>query len=152
MGNNHIEEIQALIFSLQADIITPKEYRDYVDVRFLEDPECELLMDLEFAANDLAETKILVGEYMYKTKHCLNYELLGHFLGRQMEKLYRRNEVTLEVFANRTYCLWNLLPGEIAEEQPLLALCSAGDLLPYEGESRTRKRFEDIFSYEWKLA
>ena len=145
------EKIYAFILLLQADIVTKEEYNDYLDLLFLEDSENELLIDLEFASNDLSETLTIINEVFYKQDALLKYDVFGSVLFENIRKLYEKGTLGIEDFGRKVLCLWNLLPCEILQTEPFWTLSYADDCLSFGDESQTRKLYENAFSYSWNI-
>ena len=109
-----LEKIYALVLSLQSEIISLTEYNNLLDSLFLENPESELLIDLEFASNNLSETINIVNGFIFKTKQQLNFDAFGSALFDKIYWLYRKNSLPLDEFGRRAYHVWNLLPEEFS--------------------------------------
>ena len=145
------EKIYAFVLSLQANIVTQEEYSDYLDTLFLGDSKNELLLELEFASNDLAKTFAVIKEALYKRKKTLEYNVFGRVLFENIRNLYEKNSLGMEAFGHKMYRLWNLLPSEINQIEPFWTLSYADDCLSYGDEVQTRKLYEDTFVYKWSI-
>lgn len=110
---------------------------------FLENPEDDLLFELEDLGSDMraACMRLLL---VIETK--TDVDKFGAELFAALEKVYNENRLTLEEFGGRCYDLWSVLPGSFANDYPFLSLCYAIDE-PVFGEEHTRKWYREVFDH-----
>lgn len=144
-----IEKLYAFVISLHTNIVTQKEYEDFLDTIFLNDPTNELLLDLEVASKDFNETLALVNEALYKKEGRLDFAVFGKVLFENLGAFYKKDVLEIADFGRRAYSIWHLLPNEINQTEPFWTLCYAGDYLSFGDESQTRELYERAFSYSW---
>ena len=143
------EKTYAIIVLFLAGMITPDDYNSCLDKIFLENPENDLLTDLEFASNDFDETRSIINEYILKTKLNIDYSVFGSALFEKISEVYNNNITDIEFFACKAYSVWKLLPHEISAKEPFWTLSYADECLSYGDEKQTRKLYEETFSYKW---
>ena len=138
-----MEELLVYVLLLAEEIVTDISYKNRLDELFLENPESEILLHLEWES-DLKKAIVYIRTHINYS--IFNYELFGKIL---MDKLsdYYYNCSDINKFGNEMYLLWTSLPTHIQGEQPFHILSYADDPLGYGDENQTRKLYEDMFAY-----
>lgn len=117
------------------------EYRDKLDSLFLDNPENEILLDLEGR-----EYK----DAMLHLCHLLESEDfdVDEFGKQLMDKLrFIYEDSTLMEFARKMPKIWNRLPEKIDCEEPFHTLNFADDCLSYGDEQQCRELYEKALYY-----
>ena len=100
-----MEELLVFAILLYEKLVTENEYRKFLDELFLNNPENDDLLYLEWEA-DLKEAIIYVRTHIdYEN---LDLERFGRVLMSKLETIYV-NCCDIEYFANRMYRLWKSL-------------------------------------------
>jgi len=122
-------------------------YQSKLDRLFLENPENELLLELEFLSGKMKESALHLRNYM--EMHEFNTDAFGCALMRELQKQYEVLE--LKEFSKYTYSLWDNLPECIQHVQPFWVLCYAEDPLSWGDEKQSRELYEGAFNYYLSL-
>lgn len=138
-----MEELLVFAILLYEKLVTENEYRKLLDELFLNNPENDDLLYLEWEA-DLKKAIIYVGTHIdYEN---FDLERFGRILMSKLETIYA-NCCDIEYFANRMYRLWKSLPRSIQNMEPFWTLCYADDPLSWGDEKQTRDLYEHMLSY-----
>lgn len=138
-----MEELLVFAFLLCEEMVTKDEYNKRLDELFLDNPENEDLLYLEW------ETDIKNAITYIRTHidyNALDYEQFGRILMSKL-KVYYKNCCDIKSFANRMYNLWENLPGNIQDKEPFFTLCYADDPLSWGDEEQTRNIYERMLNY-----
>lgn len=137
----HMEEL--FVYSLLCDVGYEKyvEYRKALDVLFLEDPENEVLLDLE--GREYKDAMLHLYHIMETEKY--DVSAFGKHLMKNLKHIYEESDLTK--FAKKMYELWKRLPGSIDQKEPFQILCYADDCLDYGDEKQCRELYEKALSY-----
>lgn len=138
-----MEELLAFALLLYEEIVTEDEYNKRLDELFLDNPENEDLLYLEWETNIKEAIKYIRTHIDYNT---LDYEQFGRILMSMLKVCYK-NCSDIKSFANRMYNLWENLPGNIQDREPFFTLCYADDPLWWGNEEQSRKIYEDMLNY-----
>ena len=138
-----MEELLVYAILLYEDLVTENEYSKRLDELFLNDPENEDLLYLEW------ETDIKKAIIYIRTNidyNNLEIERFGRILISKLKAVYV-NCSDIKCFASRMYHLWESLPGNIQNIEPFWTLCYADDPLSWGDEKQTRNIYEHMLSY-----
>lgn len=138
-----MEELLVFALLLYENIIPEDEYLRRVDELFLDNPENEDLLYLEWETNI---EKAIVYIRTHIDYSILDYNLFGKFLMEEL-KVYYEKCSDIQSFSDKMYSLWESLPGNIQEKQPFFALCYADAPLSWGDEKQTREIYEDMMNY-----
>ncbi|MGN1478648.1 MAG: hypothetical protein ACI4XH_02685 [Acutalibacteraceae bacterium] len=128
-------------------LITSKNYNTVLDEKFLKNPDSDLLLKLENCCSDCESTfDILYNYWKYQCKS-FSIDIFGKYLLSELERVYNSQTYLIDVFAIKTYKLWEYLPAEISKKQPFLTLCYADDGLSYGDENHTREIYQELFNF-----
>lgn len=138
-----MEELLVFALLLYEEIASEQEYRKKLDDLFLEHPESDDLLYLEWETN-LKNSMIYIRTHI--EYHAFDYDLFGRFL---MEKLktYYANHPDIESFAGKMYQLWKSLPDSVQHIEPFFILSYADEPLSWGDEKQTRTIYEDMMNY-----
>ncbi len=138
-----MEELLVYAILLYEDLVTENEYSKRLDELFLNDPENEDLLYLEW------ETDIKKAIIYIRTNidyNNLDIERFGRILINKLKAVYV-NCSDIKCFASRMYNLWESLPGGIQNIEPFWTLCYADDPLSWGDEEQTRNIYEYMLDY-----
>lgn len=138
-----MEELLVYAILLYEDLITENEYIKRMDELFLNNPENDDLLYLEWET-DIKKAIIYVRTHIdYKN---LDLERFGRVLMSKLKVVYVKCS-DIKCFASRMYSLWESLPGHIQNIEPFWTLCYADDPLSWGDEKQTRNIYERMLSY-----
>ncbi len=138
------ERLIAYAYLLRVDLLPVHLYTELLDSLFLEYPDDELLLDLEWAQSPKYEMLSIL--HIHCIKHPMDQVAFGRHLMKGLEEAYQRFGSDLEGFGERAYALWQHLPMEIQFEKPYRTLNYADDLA-YYNEADSRQMYEEMFHY-----
>ena len=138
-----MEELLVYAILLYEGLVTEIEYSKQLDKLFLNNPENDDLIYLEWET-DIKKAIIYVRTHIdYKN---LDIERFGRILMSKLKDTYVKYS-DIKCFANRMYSLWESLPGNIQDVEPFWTLCYADDPLSWGDEKQTRIIYEHMLSY-----
>ena len=138
-----MEELLVYAILLDEELVIENEYGKRLDELFLNNPENNDLLYLEWET-DIKKAITYVRTHIdYKN---FNLERFGRILMRKLKMIYV-NCSDIKYFANRMYSLWKSLPGNIQNIEPFWILCYADDPLSWGDEKQTRDIYEHMLSY-----
>ena len=138
-----MEELLVYAILLYEELVTEDEYSKRLDELFLNNPEDDDLLYLEWET-DIKKAIIYVRTHTdYKN---LDLERFGRILMSRLKVVYA-NCTDIKYFADRMYNLWEGLPGSIQDIEPFWTLCYADDPLSWGDEEQTRSIYEHMLSY-----
>lgn len=144
-----MEELTALFCLWVSGLGTRSEYTEKLDELFLQDPENDLLLELEGLTGDQQGT---LARLHINTE---NSDKSGKILISKVEKYYINNvsgkPEELELFTKLTDKLWYVLlavlPFEIANSDPILIFSYAGEALEWGDRKQTIELYQKAFDY-----
>lgn len=145
-GTIAIEKLLAAVLLLGEGLIAPEEYQTVLDELFLEAPEDELLLTLEWT-RDLREARKLILSQSGDPSAPLDKESFARFLFQKLEDIWTSGRFTLREFGRHTYRLWEVLPPDIRQEDPLRVLAYADDPLSWHDEQASLSIYEKLFRF-----
>ena len=138
-----MEELLVYAILLSEELVTENEYNKRLDELFLNDPENDDLLYLEW------ETDIKKAIVYARTQidhKSLDYIRFGKILMSKLKAFYE-NCPDIKYFASRMYNLWESLPGSIQNIEPFWALSYADDPLSWGDEEQIRNIYEHMLNY-----
>lgn len=127
---------------------TYDEYNKILDERFLENPDNDILLELEWCSSDCEKTFSIINNFRhYEYFQKFNVDRFGEKLFCGLEAVYMADSIPIDEFGRRCYQLWNCLPAEIDQIEPFWTLGYADDYLSYGDEEQCRKSYERAFSH-----
>lgn len=145
-----MEKLAALCCLWLSGLGDKDSYFEELDRLFIENPEDDLLLELEGLSGDPAGTLARFAPLINEE----NADKFGRVLFAKLEHYYSENITdysALERFSRRTYELWStlliLLPFDIAHSEPFLTLCYADDLLYNRGDAWIHELYQKAFNY-----
>ncbi len=123
-----------------------KEYLAELDGLFLENPEDDLLLELECLGGDLksAFSRLYT---LIETSADVDVDKFGKELFSALKKIYNENLFPLKEFGEQCYRIWRLLPEKIGDDEPFYTLCYADDPLSWGDEKQTLELYQAAFDY-----
>jgi len=138
-----MEELLVYAILLNEELVTENEYNERLDELFLNDPQNDDLLYLEWET-DIKKAIIYVRTHIYYKN--IDLELFGKILINKLKVVYV-NCSDIKCFASRMYSLWNNLPENIQNIEPFWTLCYADEPLSWGDEEQTRNIYEHMLSY-----
>ncbi len=125
------------------ELVSENEYREILDKLFLNNPENDDLLYLEWET-DIKKAVIYVRTHI----DCSNLEIerFGRILMSKLEMVYVKCP-DIKCFASRMYSLWKGLPKNLRNIEPFWTLCYADDPLSWGDEKQTRNLYVHMMSY-----
>ena len=139
------EELLVYALLLDVGIISKLEYGKFLDALFLEKPEDDLLLELEWNFSDIQKSISAIYYHFYDCS--IDYDAFGRFLFSKLEEIYYENRMDIQTFGAKSYAIWKHLPDTIHQQEPFWTLCYADDPLSWSDEKQTRKLYENAFHY-----
>lgn len=138
-----MEELFVYAILLNEDLITENEYSKRLDELFLNDPENDNLLYLEWET-DIKKAIIYIRTHI--DYNHLDLEQFGRIFINKLKVVYI-NCWDIKYFASRMYSLWKSLPGSIQNIEPFWTLCYGDDPLSWGDEEQTRNIYEHMLDY-----
>ena len=142
-----MEELLACILLWQEGLLPWEAYEEKLDALFLEDPENELLQELEWEGKNPKDTTARVRTYFGSHSREVRTDVLGRFFMARLKEVYWREDLDIRWFADRMYLLWEDLPPWLQDVQPFWTLCYADDPLSWGDEKQTREIYREMLDY-----
>ena len=139
------EKLLAYAFLLDAGIVPRSDYGEYLDSVFIETPDNEMLLELEWCVSDIQKSISIIRQQCYENS--IDYDIFGRFLFSKLEEAYFLNGMDIEIFGEKSYAIWQHLPEEIHHSEPFWTLCYADDPLSWGDEKQTREIYEKAFRF-----
>lgn len=138
-----MEELLVYALLLCEELVTENEYNKRLDELFLNDPENDDLLYLEWET-DIKKAIIYVRTHI----DCKNLDIerFGRGLMSKLAVVYT-NCSDLKSFASRMYSLWENLPWNIQDIEPFWTLNYADDPFSWGDEKQTRNIYEHMLDY-----
>lgn len=138
-----MEELLVYAILLYEKLVTENEYNERLDELFLNNPENDELLYLEW------ETDIKKAVIYIRTRtnyNGLDYNRFGKILMGKLKPIYE-NYSDIKGFASRMFSLWESLPGNIQNIEPFWTLSYADEPLSWGDEEQTRDIYEHMLDY-----
>lgn len=143
-----MESLIASAFLWENGLGTYEEYNKILDEKFLENPNSDIFLELEWCSSDRDKTFSVINNFWnYEYFQSFNVDIFGERLFHGLESVYMSNSISLNEFDKRCYQLWNCLPAEINQIEPFWTLNYAGDYLSYGDDAQARELYEKAFLF-----
>lgn len=142
-----MEKLVALCYVWAFGLDDKVDYYAELDRLFLDNPEDDLLLELEGLGNDRTAAWERLG---WLAGSSLNIDIFGKELFAALEKVYNENKFPLAEFGRRCYKMWCALPYKPYQYEciePFHTLTYADDPLSYGDEGQSRDLYEAAFDY-----
>ena len=138
-----IEELLVYAILLYEELITEDVYNKRLDELFLDNPENDDLLSLEWETN-IENAVIYIRTHVdYKS---IDYDEFGRILMSRLKVFYESCQ-DIKDYADRMYGLWESLPGNIQQIEPFFSLSYADEPLSWGDEEQTRGIYESMLNY-----
>lgn len=134
--------VYAILF-YEEIVITEELYQKRLDLLFLESPDNEMFLNLEWETDIRKAMVYIRTNFNYQN---LKRETFGAILMKILKEYYS-NCSDIKIFADKMYSLWESLPGSIQDEEPFWTLSYADDPLSWGDEKQTRSLYENMLNY-----
>lgn len=138
-----MEEILAYGLLMDCNAKAEKLYNEKLDGLFLKNPDNPELLKLELMCGNTEESVIYITNHINFSD--IDIETFEKKLIDCLKTLY--STMDIDEFSDLSYKLWNRLPSCIADEEPFMILCYAGDSLSWGDVLSAKKNYERIFLY-----
>ncbi len=138
-----MEELLVYALLLYEGLAVESEYSKRLDELFLDNPENEDLLHLEWETDIKNAITYVRTHIEYKN---LDLDWFGRTLMSKLKVVYE-NCSDIKFFASRMYSLWKNLPRNIQNIDPFWTLCYADDPLSWGDEEQTRNIYEYMLNY-----
>lgn len=134
--------VYAILF-FENIIVTEDMYQERLDLLFLENPDNEMLLNLEWEA-DIEKAMVYIKTHIdYQT---LDHGKFGEILMKKLKEYYDSCP-DIKYFAGKMYSLWKNLPGCVREEEPFWILNYAEEPLTWGDEKQTRSLYKKMLDF-----
>ena len=125
-----------------------EQYEALLHERFLNEPDSDILLDLEECSWSQLNTNGRFMRYWTYEGGALNPEVFGRKLLAGVKEVYDSNALPIEEFGRRCDALWDSLPEPIAFDMPfyMFRLRHADDWFSW-GEAQVRELYEEAFAF-----
>ncbi len=143
-----VEKIYAYLCLVRAGFIDDASYNEVLDEFFMQDPDNELLLELEFLSNDIAKSWTFFHQYCVGEQH-ISYDFLkvGKVVFSHLEIILKSNKMEKSEFIKRGYKLWTFLPTHMYETDMFWILNVADDCLSIGDEEGAIDFYKKAFAY-----
>ena len=138
-----MEELLTYMLLLSEELVPESEYHKRLDELFLNYPENDDLLYLEWET-DIKEAVVYVRTHIDYNN--FDFNRFGKILMSKLEVIYT-NCKDIKSFANRMYSLWERLPENIQSIEPFQVLCYVGDSLSWGDEEQAKNIYEYMLNY-----
>ncbi|MBR1392472.1 MAG: hypothetical protein IJ561_01395 [Ruminococcus sp.] len=124
-----------------------QEYNEYLDMLFLKGSDNQLLLELELLSDAESALMRLKRYFDYETKS-FDEVLFGKALFSELGNIYHSQKVSITLFAQKCYELYNMLPAWVnAFEMPYNVLSYIDDMIEYNSLQEFEETIEKMLSY-----
>lgn len=138
-----MEELLAFAYLLELDLVSEDMYEEKLNKLFLENPNNEDLLELEFLSGKRKETIVYIRTHM--DYNSMDFDKFGRELFGLLKLIYEDMEI--HEFGSAMYSLWESLAGSLQDKVPFWTLSYADDPLSYGDEEQTKKIYEEMLAY-----
>jgi hypothetical protein len=140
-----VEILLSYAILLYVGLVSDAEYKENLDLHFLEHLDNALLLELEWRTKDIEGSIKLIFDYCLENN--VDYDTFGRFLINKLEEIYYQDGMDIRFFGSKMYSIWRVLPSEIENKEPFWTLCYADDPLSWGDERQTRELYQKMFQY-----
>ncbi|MDE6763306.1 MAG: hypothetical protein K2J73_06475 [Oscillospiraceae bacterium] len=138
-----MNELLAYAILLCEGIVSDDVFNRRLDEIFLENPNDEVLLELECMENAEKAAASVRARFDYSN---LDKERFGRAMMKELSEYCRSCGIT-ERFGKKMYLLWESLPGCVQDEEPFSIFTYADDPLSWGDERQSREIYEKAFGY-----
>ena len=122
-----MEELLAYAYLLGEELISDEIYEERLNELFLENPDDEDLLELEFLSGNIKETIVYIRTHM--DYDSMDIDKFGRILFKLLKPVYESMEI--HEFGDATYLLWESLHGNLQLIEPFRILSYADEPLSW---------------------
>lgn len=146
-----MEKLFVYSYLWQMDLDDGERYSSHLDELFINEKNNTSLGDLLLELETLTDSEtsfMRIKRYVeYETNQFDTIEF-GRQLFYELKVIYYSDKMRLDLFAQKCYELFNLLPSIIdALSEPFDTLCYIDDMIQFNRENEIRKEIEKMFDY-----
>ena len=138
-----MNELLAYAILLCEGIVSDDVFNRRLDEIFLENPNDEVLLELECMGNSEKALASVMARFDYGRFDSVQF---GRTMMKELKEYCRLCGVT-ERFGRKMYLLWEILPSCIQNEEPFSILTYADDPLSCGDERQSREIYGKAFGY-----
>lgn len=142
-----METLYAYLLLSSAGLLPWSAYAERLHAAFLAQPDNGLLLELEWETADPLRSAALFWGWWSERWGDFDPAAFGKCLSRELGRLCPPELEALRRFGEKTYGLWGLLPGWLAEAEPFCALSYADDPLSWGDEAQARAIYGEFFRF-----
>lgn len=128
-------------------LYTQEDYNQTLDKTFYENPDNQLLLELEICSSDCESTFHTLRRFQTYEYKDFSVDEFGKCLLENLKTVYQSNVFKTYDYAIKCHTLWIYLPEELKFVDPFYVLSYADDPLSWGDEAHTRRIFEDLFDF-----
>lgn len=140
-----MESIFAYALLWKCSFIMQEVYSSILDKAFIADPDSSLLLTLEERSTDSGKTYEIIFNLLHNNISWPDIDKVGNEIRSYIGKIYRSNMLPIEVFGQRCYELWNILPEALRPKEPFCVLYYADDYISFENAKRAKQIYDKAF-------
>ena len=141
-----IEELFVYTVLLSVELVSKSEYSKHLDALFMEAPDNDLLLELQWSLSDTQKTISTIRHYC-DYHHIVDNDVFGKFLCQKLSEIYFRAEISIEEFGSKARRIWRQLPSTMYNIEPFWVLSYADDPLSWGDEKQAREIYEKMFRF-----
>ena len=140
---------QLLVYSYlwKLELNDGQKYNNHLDMLFLNESDNELLLDLE-SLTDAEFSFIRLKRYFDYETEIFDSILFGKSLFEELGKIYHSKTISIALFAQKCYELYNILPVTLNNfEMPYNVLSYIDDMIEYNSLQDIEETIEKMLNY-----
>lgn len=124
-----------------------QEYSNYLDTLFLSEPDNDILLELELLT-DTESSFMRIKRYFDYEADTFDIALFGKSLFFELGKIYHSKTISIDLFAEKCYELYNILPTRVNNlENPFDILSYIDDMTQFNTLQETKDKIEELLNY-----
>jgi len=139
------ETLLAYIILIDLNLTTITDYRDHLDELFMNNPDDDILLELEWSISNFDKSKMLI--YDYFKNHDINPDIFGSFLMQKLKPIYISYNTDIKAFEYKMLELWHKIPNELIHQEPFWKMSYAGEPLTWGDVEQTREIYEEMLNF-----
>ncbi len=142
-----MERLISKAYIWQSGLSDGTDFNKLLNDKFLEDPNNELYLNLQFTSFDRQASYDILNRYREYSLKDFSIQKFGKYLLEDLKAIYKSNIFGINEFATKCHTLWVQLANNISYEEPFYILSYADDPLSWNDEAQTRKIYEELFEF-----
>jgi hypothetical protein len=124
-----------------------QKYNDHLDMLFLKGSDNELLLELELLT-DAGSAFMRLKRYFDHETESFDTILFGKTLFEELSNIYHSETISIALFAQKCYELYNMLPVTVdIYEMPYNVLSYIDDMIGYNSLQEIKENIEKMLNY-----